>query len=166
MDWQKIDGTDPRKYLDFLMWHYRLIDAFWYIYLEEAYGSDTANRFNEKVWGKVGALGAREIVKRFDIREKGLEGFVKAQKLFPWAIIVGYQIEQRPDEVIISVPECPTQRARLDRGLGEYDCGEMHRREFESFAKTVDPAIVVHCVHAPPAPHPPERFCQWRFTVE
>ena len=165
MDWEKIEGTDPRKYLEFLMWHYRLVDAFWYIYLEQEYGPEVANRFNEKVWDKVGALGARELVKRFDIKEKGLKGFVKAQKLFPWAIIVGYEIEERDDEVIISVPDCPTQRSRLDRGLEEYDCGEMHRREFTSFAKTVDPAIVVQCVHAPPAPHQPERFCQWRFTV-
>lgn len=161
-----IAPEEMKQYLDFLFWHYRLIDAFWYIYLEEEQGSGVADHFNERVWTRAGGLAARDIVKRFNIPERGLDGFVKAIKYFPWTILVGYEIEQRPGEVLVSVPECPTQMARLKRNLGEYACKEMHRGEFVAFANEIDPAIKTECIHAPLDPHPPERFCLWRFTIQ
>ena len=155
MGFDDMSKDELKRYLDFLMWHYRLMDAFWYIYVEKELGSDAANRFNEKVWDKVAGLGARDLIKRYDIREKGLEGFVTALRLFPWTMIVGYDIDLRPDEVIITVAECPTQVARLKRNMGEYACKEMHRGEFTSFAKEIDPSIQVECIHAPLDPPPP-----------
>lgn len=160
----ELEENEKDEYINFLLRQYRLVDAFWFLSVEDKFGLDAAVELNEKVWEEMAGRSAREIKERFKIEEKGLEGFIKALKYFPWSIIVGYEIEERSDRIVLRVPYCPPQEARLKSGKGVFPCKEMHRKEFKFFAKEIDERIKVECVFAPPDERR-DVWCEWEFRL-
>jgi hypothetical protein len=160
-----MDREELLKYLEFLLRNYRLVDAFWFLKVEEAYGRRNAEELNEEVWGIVGSMTLKDLKKYFKIEEKGLEGLEKALRLNPWTNIGDHRITRKDGEILLTAPRCPPQVSRLKRGLGEYDCKLMHQKMFMSTAKEIDYRIKVKCDFAPPDPHPEGVFCRWRFSI-
>ena len=163
---ESADAAHLREYLRFLLWHYRVVDSSWFIKVAEKFGQHEAEKMNEEVWAKVAPMAAKDLAMRFGIHEKGLEGFFKAMRLYPWHLLIGYDIEQQGNEATVKVPMCPTQQARVSRGLEEYACKGMHQAEFEEFARAIDKRINVHCEFAPPDPHPDGEYCRWTFRLK
>jgi len=159
-------GRELTELVRSLLWQYRLIDAFWFINVENEYGLSAAEQLNAKVWAKVGRLAAKDIKKRFGITDTGIEGFVQAMHFYPWYLMDSFDMKTDEHELEIVSARCPAQMGRLKHGLGEYACKEMHREEFTHFAAEIDPTLRVHCVFAPPDPHPEDLFCKWRITRE
>jgi hypothetical protein len=164
------------EYVRSLLWQFRLVDAFWFLTVEERFGLPAAEAVNEDVWGIVGTLGARDIMERFGetrgIDAGGLDGFARALSLFPWSRLVGYELT-RPDEgsMELTVQACPAQEGRRAHGLEPYVCKHMHMAEFKAFAAEIDPRIRVECRFAPPDPEAAKpagyesHDCAWRFSL-
>lgn len=160
----RLDREGLMEYIRSVLWQYRVMDAFWFINIEKEYDLPAAELLNERVWGKVGELSARDIVKRFGPFPRGVEGFVQAYRYFPWYALVDYRYERLGDELYINVDKCPAQEGRAKHGLGEYSCREMHLAEFQSFATVVDPELKVECIFAPPDEHPANQHCRWKIS--
>ncbi len=143
MDFERMGIEEMREYIDFLLWNFRAIDGFWYLCLEKEQGPDTANRFNEQVWSMLSGVTAKEAIRRFNITDKGVSGLVQAFKLFPWFRQIECRMEEKRDDVVVSITGCHQQIARLKRAMPEYDCKEMHRAAFPSFAGAADPSLSV-----------------------
>ena len=164
MDFAKQSKEELINYLEFILHNYRVMDAFWFLNIEQRHSLDEACKINELVWGKVGNLAARDIKKRFGPFEPSLEGFVKAFEHFPWTVMLPYKMQLSDAELIMEVPCCPAQEGRLRHGLGEYPCKAMHIAELSEFARVIDPALKVENLYAPPDPHPDDMHCRWRIT--
>jgi Family of unknown function (DUF6125) len=154
-----------QPYIEFMVDLLRRADGFWFLGVEHSYGYDAAIKINEEVWHRMGKIMTREIKEKFSIEEKGLKALARVLRYSPWSMISGFEIEEKGEEVIVSVPHCSSQEARLKKGVGEYSCKDMHLGEFESIIEEVGRDIRVECLFAPPDPHPKELFCKWRFTM-
>ncbi len=161
----EFNNEELRPYIEFMISSFRKTDGFWFLGVENTYGYDAAIALNEKVWHRMGKIMTREIKEKFSINEKGLKGFARVLRYSPWATISEFDIVEKDEEVIVSIPHCASQEARLKKGAGEYSCKEMHLGEFTNMINEIDKDIRVECLFAPPDPHPDGLFCKWRFTM-
>lgn len=166
MKFSEMGDKEVREYLDFLLRQYRLTDAYWFLAVEDTFGTDAAVKLNENIWGRMGGLAAREIAERFPLEEEGVARVLEALSYFPWTVLVGYEMEETSDGARIRVPYCPPQAARVRAGRSEFPCKAMHLSEFVNFTKEIDKRVEVRCVMAPPDPHPEDLWCQWEFALK
>lgn len=166
MDFSRMTRDNLEKYVDFLLWHYRVVDAFWFLAVEDKFGLDEAVRMNEDIWAKIGAMAAKDIKKTFRIKGRGVAAVIEAYAYFPWLSIISYEvIEQTEDRAIIRVTRCPPQEARLKHGRKEFPCKAMHLAELSNFAKNIDEKVQVTCKYAPPDKHPADSWCEWELRI-
>ena len=158
--------NELEEYLNFLLTQYRVVDALWFLGVEDRFGLDRAVELNEEIWSSIGSRVANEIKTRFNVKGEGVPAVIKVLSYFPWAMITRYEIKQTGNKVVIKVPKCVPQDARLRHGRREFPCKAMHLKLFQNFAKAIDERVRVKCVMAPPDPHPPNLWCEWEFSYE
>ena len=155
------------KYAEFLLRHYRLVDAYWFLKVEDNLGLKTSTKFNEEIWTKLAEVSARDIMKYMGVKKGNLNNLIEAIKYFPWTIIANWKIEEQSSErVVIYADKCPPQEARMKMGKKVFGCKDMELRLYKNFAKMFNSKIKVKCLNAPPDPKPDDCWCKFEFTLK
>lgn len=165
MDFSRVSRAELEEYVSFMLRQYRLVDALWFLGVEDRFGLDEAVKLNEKIWEDLAYRSAKEIMRRFKVDGGGIHAVVQALSYYPWSVITGYRIEESEGLATIKVPSCPPQEARMRAGRKIFPCKVMHRLDFQSFAKAIDERVKVECVFAPPDPRRDGLWCEWKLYV-
>jgi hypothetical protein len=161
-----MNDKQVREYVSFLLKQYRLVDAFWFLAVEDTFGTEAAVNVNEKVWSSIGRRAAGEIRDRFSLEEEGVGRVLEALSYYPWYLVVRQEIDETPHGARIRVRHCLPQEARIKAGKGEFPCKARNLAELANFAKEIDERVEVRCLMAPPDPHPEDLWCEWQLALK
>ena len=143
------------------------VDGFYYLFIEEKYGTEIATEIDRMVWEVMGKLEARKIRQLFDIKGSDIPTVMKALSYSGWSMdLEDKEIIVENDLGIIRNVRCRVQNTRLKKGLSEFGCKPVRWGFLQSFAKGFNPNIEVKCVVCPPDEHPDDLWCEWHFKLK
>jgi hypothetical protein len=165
-----IEKIPKEKLADFVFMHLRnmwAVDGFYYLFIEEKYGTEVATDIDRKVWEVMGKIEARKIRNLFDIKDKDIPSLMKALSFSGWSMdLEDKEIIVEKNKAILRNVKCRVQNTRLSKGLKEFGCKPVRFGFLKSFAKEFNPDIVVTCKVCPPDKHPDDLWCEWEFTLK
>jgi len=168
-DRELISKIPREKFADFIFMHLRnlwAVDGLYYLGIEESFGTDAATEIDRKVWEVMGKIEARRIKKLFDITGTDVKSMIKALTYSGWALdLEDKEIIVEKNKAIVRNIKCRVQETRIKKGLVEFGCKPVRFGFLKSFAKEINPDIVVNCNVCPPDNHPEDLWCEWEFTL-
>ncbi len=166
---QLIDEIPEEKLADFIFMHLRnlwAVDGFYYLFIEEKYGTEVATEIDRKVWEVMGKIEARKIKKLFEIKNNDIPSLMKALSFSGWSMdLEDKEIIIQKEKGILRNTRCRVQNNRLKNGLTEFGCKPVRFGFLKSFAKEFNPDIKVKCNVCPPDKHPDDLWCEWEFSL-
>lgn len=143
------------------------VDGFYYLFIEEKYGTEVATEIDRKVWEVMGKIEARKIKELFDIKKNDIPSLMKALNYSGWSMdLDDKELLIEKDKGIIRNIKCRVQNTRLKKGLIEFGCKPVRHGFLKSFAKEFNPDIEVICNVCPPDDHPDDLWCEWIFQYK
>jgi hypothetical protein len=142
-------------------------DGCWFLAIEEAYGLETAIKFDAKSWERFTVIEAERIMKTFDIpRNGGLNALAQALQYRLYAQINTQEIIPfNEHKLFFGMKDCRVQSARKRKNLDGFPCKPVGLVEYSRFAKTIDPRIKTKCISCPPDKCKEGFWCFWEFTL-
>ena len=144
----------------------RVCDGWWYLGVENRYGTEQATALDQQVWEKLAKIEAEALKKTLNLNG-GMDGLIRAISMSPTWIMAGdYELEQlSPNKGVLRVISCYSQEARLRMGRELFPCRAVDEAMLTAFARAIDQGIRVSCTFSPP-----ERncspWCEWHFHLE
>ena len=142
------------------------IDGFWFMGVENLHNTDKALELDEAVWRGYGKSEGK-LLKRFLSIHKvtTLEEISQIFLLTPIFGNCGAEAEIRNGNCFLSITNCHPQKARVQKGLGEFPCKCVGIAYFEGMLAELNPEIRFECVFCPPDEHPEGVWCGWEAWI-
>ena len=142
-------------------------DGLYFLGIENRWGTDAAIEVDREVWAVMGKLEARRVTQALDLRGNGLPELFEAIKHTSWWLYLDEkEFELDGTRLVIRNNHCKVQEARVNKGLGEFDCKPVRNGFLDNFMKEFNPNIMVRCRLCPPDAHPQNLYCEWEFILE
>ena len=142
------------------------VDGFYFLGIEEKFGTEAATQIDSDCWKVLGKLEARELKALLKPEKNDISSFMFALRNTSWSLYQEQkEVEVSPNKGVYRVAKCRIQQARLSKGLGEFPCKNVRFSYLKSFAEEFNPKIKVNCQICPPNRHPANVWCQWEFTL-
>ena len=140
-------------------------DGSWFLAAEERFGMDAAMELDAAAWRRFAAAEARRIMEAYAIpKDGGLDALARALSFRAYSFVNPSRIERDGSVLRFFMTSCRVQETRRRKGLPDFPCRPVGQVEFETFARTVDPAIETRCLHCPPDPEA-QGHCGWEFRL-
>jgi hypothetical protein len=160
----------PRDRLNTLFEFYlrklQLVDGFWFLGVEERFGTKVAIEINSYVWAQVAKRDARRAKSILGVKGEGIPALIKALESTYMAFVDWDMVQVSDDHAIFRATTCFPQKARIEKGLGPFDCRASEEAFFTAYAKAINPRFEVKCEFCPPEKYSEDLWCEWHFYLK
>ena len=138
----------------------------WIINMEARYGDEVALEFDDLAFGRCCEIQVYRLKKFFGLGDD-IPALMKIFDFSQFCSTLDTEFHDITDkQVMWRVTRCPIQLARIERGESEIPCKVSAIPINEKIAKAINPKMKCTCIICPPDPHPADRWCEFKFTIE
>jgi len=167
-DRKMLEEMPKERLLDLFFYHIRSlwrVDGLYFLGIEERFGTEAATEIDTNCWRLMGRLEARELKDLLEIKENNIAALMRVLKHTSWSLDnQDKEVEVSRERGVYRVTKCRTQETRIKKGLGEFPCKNVRFTYLKNFTEEFNPNIKVDCIICPPGRHPPNVWCEWKFS--
>jgi len=163
-------NMSKEKLIDLLSLQIRNIwseDGFYFLGIEQRFGTEAAIEIDREVWAVMGKIEARRLKETLGITDNNIQALFKVLKHTSWWLSLDdKEFILEDNRLVIRNTNCPVQQIRIKKGLGEFGCKPVRWGFLRNFVKEFNSDIEVYCLVCPPDEHPEDLYCEWEFKLK